>query len=455
MLQQRWPILLILLAYLWIASQYAQLTPDWQAPDEPAHYNYIRQLADGQWPVMEVDDYNQAYQDEVIGSSFDSEYSVEPFTYEDYQPPLYYLLQTPVFLLTDGDLKVMRQVGVMLGGLTLILAYLAFSLISEIVLDALGRASSNHQNPSHSAVILATIFFAFLPQHIAMQASVNNDSLSELLIAAMLVWLLLDIRREQLELGPAGWFQRPLTLGILLGAAFLTKVTAYLMAPVAGLYLLWRFWGRWPKLWRSGLVIFGPALLLGSLWWLRNLGVYGWPDALGTIAHDAAVIGQTTTDEWVARYGLQETIRRFFQTTFRSFWGQFGWMGVVMDRRVYQLLGAFTAAVLIGSLLLPNRFRPKWGVLRPVLLVLLSLAGLNILLLVTYNLTFVQHQGRYLFASLIPLSLVIPAGFLGWLSLGPSEWWERWSAPLTAAFGLAMITLDLVALYWFIIPQLT
>ena len=241
MLQQRWPIILILLAYLWIASQYAQLTPDWQAPDEPAHYNYVRQLADGRWPVMEIDDYNQAYQDEVISSGFDSDYSVEPFTYEDYQPPLYYLLQTPVFLLTDGDLMVMRQVGVMLGGLTLILAYLAFSLISEIVLDALGRASSADQNAAHSAVILATIFFAFLPQHIAMQASVNNDSLSELLIATMLVWLLLDIRREQLELEPAGWWQRPLTVGILLGAAFLTKVTAYLMAPVVGLYLLWHW----------------------------------------------------------------------------------------------------------------------------------------------------------------------------------------------------------------------
>ncbi|MDI6834774.1 MAG: MarR family winged helix-turn-helix transcriptional regulator, partial [Rhizobiaceae bacterium] len=31
--------------YLALASLYAIRTPAWQAPDEPAHYNYIRQIA--------------------------------------------------------------------------------------------------------------------------------------------------------------------------------------------------------------------------------------------------------------------------------------------------------------------------------------------------------------------------------------------------------------------------
>ena len=48
-------------------------------PDEPAHYNYIRQLVAGSLPVMEAGDYDQAYQNAVIGSRFDPSYSVEFF----------------------------------------------------------------------------------------------------------------------------------------------------------------------------------------------------------------------------------------------------------------------------------------------------------------------------------------------------------------------------------------
>ncbi len=75
-----------------------------QSPDEPAHYNYIRQLADGSFPIMEPSDYSQAYFGEVVSSGFDPAYDLIPFSYEDYQPPLYYLLQTPVFWLGNGRL---------------------------------------------------------------------------------------------------------------------------------------------------------------------------------------------------------------------------------------------------------------------------------------------------------------------------------------------------------------
>ena len=34
----------VLLVYLALAGAYAIRTPDWQAPDEPAHYNYVRQI---------------------------------------------------------------------------------------------------------------------------------------------------------------------------------------------------------------------------------------------------------------------------------------------------------------------------------------------------------------------------------------------------------------------------
>ena len=36
---------LTLLVYLALSAAFALMTPDWQAPDEPAQYNYIRQIS--------------------------------------------------------------------------------------------------------------------------------------------------------------------------------------------------------------------------------------------------------------------------------------------------------------------------------------------------------------------------------------------------------------------------
>ena len=68
------PFWLLLLLYLLVGSLFAIYTPPWQAPDEPAHYNYIRQLAGGSLPVIAPGDYDQEYQGTVISSRFDPQY---------------------------------------------------------------------------------------------------------------------------------------------------------------------------------------------------------------------------------------------------------------------------------------------------------------------------------------------------------------------------------------------
>ena len=42
---RHFPLILILIAYLIVGAVYAIRTPDWQAPDEPAHYNYAAQIS--------------------------------------------------------------------------------------------------------------------------------------------------------------------------------------------------------------------------------------------------------------------------------------------------------------------------------------------------------------------------------------------------------------------------
>ena len=54
-------LVVILLLYVVLAFRFAALTPAWQAPDEPAHYNYIAHIAQtGSLPILQMGDYDQA-----------------------------------------------------------------------------------------------------------------------------------------------------------------------------------------------------------------------------------------------------------------------------------------------------------------------------------------------------------------------------------------------------------
>lgn len=427
------PLLLIVVAYLLMGTLFATLTPVWQAPDEPAHYNYVRQLAAGQIPVIEPGDYDQDYLFEVVFvSAFAPQYDVTSIEYEDWQPPLYYLLQTPVYAATGGSVLAMRLLSVLLGAGVVVLAYATvLRLTPELPWLALTTA----------------VFVAFLPQHMAILASINNDALAELIIAALL-WVLVGLADTSRPTRTGDW----LLLGVLLGLGYLAKGTVYPLTAVAALVLIWRCWGAWGDLLRFGLRVGLPALLLGGLWWVRNMVVYGGLDVLGKAAHDAVVVGQPRTAAWVADFGVVGTLQRFVQTTFNSFWGQFGWMTLPMTHPgwLYPLLWAFTAVALLGLLIsLLTRRAPRISLLQGF--VLLGTVALALGVHVVYNLTFVQHQGRYLFPALIPLAFGVAVGLDAWIRPFAANR-PRLAYLVPVGLAVALLALDLYALFRVILP---
>ncbi len=52
-------VLILISSPTWaLGALFAVQTPAWQAPDEPAHYNYVRYLAEnGAFPVLHMGDY--------------------------------------------------------------------------------------------------------------------------------------------------------------------------------------------------------------------------------------------------------------------------------------------------------------------------------------------------------------------------------------------------------------
>jgi hypothetical protein len=425
-----WGLPAIVTLYLVVALLFAVLTPAWQAPDEPAHFNYVRQLATGGGlPVLDPGDYCQPCIEDLLRQGFPPGAALEALDYEAHQPPLYYLLAVPVYLASGGALLALRLFSAALGaGLIWLSGRVAFAVLAP---DEPDRPLT----PRAAGLALASAAFAgLLPQHVALLASVNNDGLAELLLAGLLLVLVPCLR------APAGedTARRLGLASLLLGLAFWTKATAYLGAGLIVLAVLLRRepGGVMPSggLLRRLALGLGPALLIGLPWWLRNAALYGALDPLGLQWHNvvAAAGGQPTTADWLASFGAGEFARRLLQTTFQSFWGQFGWMGVVLDGRVYYAAALLTGLALGGlALAAPAWPRLAAGTRRALLL----LAGLVVLALAAfalYNLTFVQHQGRYLYPALIPLALGLCAG---WQQLLASGWRGRLAALAAALLG--------------------
>ena len=381
---QKWPprlaLLLPFLLYFLIGGAYAWRTPAWQSPDEPAHYQYVRQLAQGQWPIMQAGDYDQREQSETIGREFAPPLSLDDWQYEDYQPPLYYLLLLPTYWLTDGSLFALRLTSLLIGSGIIICTYLtAKTLTHRPILP-----------------LTITLFVALLPQHLAILASVNNDSLTFLLIALTLYAL---TRHAP-----------PTTLTLLLALATLTKVTAYLLFGVVAITYFVQIYPDWRRFAKTITQLILPTLVVGMVWWGRNLWVYGGFDFLGTQAHDAIVTGQPTPAWWIAQFGLGNLIGRLFFITFDSFWGQFGWMAAPFPHR-YDLP---VAIFLLGGGFAGLFFGRSWARKpqnRPIWYAFLTLTLLNLTLYLVYNLNYVQHQGRYLFPSLIPITTLLIGGW--------------------------------------------
>ena len=132
---------LILVLYFALGVLFAVNTPSWQAPDEPAHYNYVRYLAEkGSFPILHMGDYPHAYLEELKSRKFPPDLSIDPLRYEFHQPPLYYALTAPIYGLTGGDPLALRLFSVVLGSGVVLLAYAT----ARRIFPARSRARTGH-----------------------------------------------------------------------------------------------------------------------------------------------------------------------------------------------------------------------------------------------------------------------------------------------------------------------
>jgi len=419
------PIRLLTIAYLIIGVLFALYTPLWQTPDEPAHYHYIAQIPTIGLPTIETGDWDSAYLD-ALKSTKSADMNPQTFVtiqYEDHQPPRYYLLATPVYAITNGNPHAIRIFSVLIGMIIVWCAYgigrLMFPNSPQIALGVAG-------------------FVAFHPQHLHIITSINNDVLAWALVGIFLVLAITYLKTGNSRL--------PLFMGILVGIAFMTKATAYFLLAIGLLAILLKR----KNLFLAIMQFISPAVILGLIWWIRNIAVYGFPDFLGLRAHDAVVVGQLRTAERIAELGFGGYLSEFMQTTYNSFWGQFGWMAVPMPTWIYIGILALLIVAVVGFFIGKRDESPQRG----VWLLLTATTLLAVVAYVYYNSEFVQYQGRYMFPLLIPLGIGLVVGIDNWRKLFFGAIKNRLAPYLTAVPFLLLAVLDIYLIWRVIVPNL-
>ncbi|MBV9120304.1 MAG: DUF2142 domain-containing protein [Chloroflexi bacterium] len=391
--------MLLILCFVLLALGYAHFTPPWQAPDEPAHYNVVRFIAERhQLPVLQAGDYPA----QLVPIAPKSQVTdLAPYRYESHQPPLFYLLELPVYVLTSGNVLAMRSLGVVIGALLLPVTYLCARQVLP------GRPW---------LWLFAAGFAGFIPMNLFIDGSIENDSLADLVMALLLLLCL------GIAMGKARSFWAPL-LGVSLGLAVLTKVTIALPALVLAAIALWFGAPSWRRFIRDGAIAATAAAVVCGWWLVRNGLIYGWTDLLVQQRQAQVAGGQAQRHG----FGLPQ-LQDFTIGSFHSFWGQFGWMSLPLPNREYTALGLICIGFSIAAVVAIVR-RLVFG---RVLLTLLATWAAVVAGDLYYNLTFVQNQGRYLFPALAPLAVLAAAGVGACCP-------RRFDAPVSLVLSILMV----------------
>ena len=464
----------IVVAYLIFAVAYNVVTPAGTAiqhnPDENGHLQYIQRLVEGHLPVFR-------------GAAKGPEY---------HQPPLYYLLCAPVYAATKGlgpstSMHCVRAVSTVIGIFLILATYrCARRLFPEPLSPDPSPLQGKGSGQNNSWVALFTAgFVALLPMNVAMNASIGNDSLTNLLVALGLM-LLVEIaipspqppplvgkggkdpdttRSSETSLQPSPWNgvgARPVLLGVVLGLIVLTKSSAIVLFPVALVaFVLLGYRKAMPPAiaLRSAAIAIGLGLVIGSPWLIRNTVLYG--DPLGQRLFLKSFGNTAQADRFFRLLGFGGYEGLVGRWTFASFWGVFdqmtAWWGYPTAPGQYlplpaplppmYLVLAIVSAVPVLGLFFFFRGRKVSAVQSSLLwsmLLLILATGYGFTM---FTMQFFQAQGRYWFTALVPLALFFALGYRG---LFARETWYRAAASVML---LGLVLLNAYTIWGLLIPR--
>ncbi|MFN7171632.1 MAG: ArnT family glycosyltransferase [Fimbriimonadaceae bacterium] len=344
--------------------------PDYGAPDERQHANYVQHILDGEGvPVFQP------------GSPDLYE------TYQAHQPPLYYFL-TAAFANIVGVDSVQELAGSRLRWLNALLA----ALTTAGIFFGLFWGTRNAWTGLAGAAATS-----LLPMFLALHGAVSNDPL----LIAICTWTLALTVKAVRE----GWsVPLAIAIGSLAGLGSLTKTSAIALVPV----ILLAFWISSSKLnWKVVAATVAPYLVLSVPWWARNQNLYGDPLAVG--AFNEAFAGSPKAQVFIQELGHMDYWFGWVGWwTTRSFLGVFGYMDIFLPDAVYRIFAVLAIVALAvwgfrmfkGTAAGIDAETQRTHLLYGVFLLII------ILLFIRFNSEYFQGQARYLYPAIASIALI-------------------------------------------------
>jgi 4-amino-4-deoxy-L-arabinose transferase-like glycosyltransferase len=420
---RRADLLVLLLASAALMVSWSFAVPIFECPDEPAHWQYAQYLRQ----THSLPPYNHEFEEGnspplyyLLIAPLATETQAPPSAFQynaDYTkislpfPPRYYQ-NAPGDLGRYWPIRAARLVSILVSLFTVWFCYLAGK-------EATGSAEIG---------LLVGGLVAFLPQFTFRGMNVSSDSLLTMFSAAATFLMIRLVTR--------GFAWRTGVLAALaIAGAFLSKTNAVFLPGTLALAVLtdkaeWR-----TRILRTA-ALGALILLIVAPWLIRNQYLYG--DPLARKAMFTAVSDAIRVKPLFSRYFVKD----FPVMLAASFVGDFGWLDIALPKWAYGMYGILFG---LGGLLAARGFWRR-QLDRRLLVVLLSAAVLNLMIVININLMFDSAQGRYMFPALPAIAVLLG---LGAHSLGG---WSRRRTWLTigglAAANVVILTALIIPDYW-------
>ncbi len=450
--RERVALLGLVMLYLASAYGFAIVTPYGEAPDEYGHLLYIEHIVNyGKLPDILKD----------------------PYTYELFQPPLYYMvgafavvvgrtltgksLSAPLAPLVR--LRLEREPGVDLAVFfhppevrwPLTVYFLrVYSILLGLGLVVLTYATARAIVPwpaPDTVPLLAAAFAALIPQANFIRASVSSENMADLM-GALVVWLLvLHVMRPHSE-------KRVFWVGVALGLALLTK-TSLISMIVLVLWVLWvRSEGVRRRFLRDLAIVMLIVALVAGWYFVFRWVVYGDLIAYGATRTMIPLNSQYTIGDF---FWFQEPFRSMLWT---SFWGVYGWQQVFMPAWIYNAFGITTLLAVAGGVYLLARRALTQAQQVSVAVVLFAVIVVYAFI-VQASTVWVSWQGREMYPALSSVCLLLGLG-LGGLVLGrgavrpvPTSRWRSLLADSSVVIvSVGLFALNVYSILWLVLPAL-
>lgn len=395
---------------LLISSLFVFVIPPWEAPDEPAHVEYIDFLVTHhRLPPVEI--------------------QPQGLTYEFYQPPLPYLVMAvPLFLTNINSINYPLIRNPKFSFQRNQRAFLDPAPSSPVVRDRRAIRLARSMNLVWMLMACAAIFwtcyqisdspmiafsaglpFAISPQLLFAGSTVGNDAAVIGLVALATAVAVKLVRAPDNRLA--------LAVSAIAGLALWTKSSAIVLAPVIALILIWFILDR---RWGTVFCLLSPGLLISLSWVLFEVSRTGTisPSPPTGWSGGAGVLRLLLEPKWVV-------------SAWAGFWAKLGWFNVTLPLPYYLAFVPPTLLAGYGFFLIvkrQTRSRPAW-------VLFVTCVGIVFLLVLYMTRVDWQPQGRYL----LPGS----AAIAGLATLGLDAWCRNCRYRTVNRWTLAMALVSL------------